>query len=64
MDVSIGRSPFDRSAGLPAGFVFQDDDGLSAPNVIPPIPEPSTWVAAAFALAFILFTQRRRVWSR
>ena len=34
--------------------------GEIVPGVMTPVPEPSTWAAAALALGAIVWTQRRR----
>jgi autotransporter-associated beta strand protein len=54
---------FDSTSGLPAGYVIQYNSG-EIDLVATPIPEPSTWIGAALALAAIGFRQRKRFAKR
>ena len=48
--------------GVP-GYAFAQFSGyyeITSPSLMTPVPEPSTWAAAALALAAIAWTQRRR----
>lgn len=39
---------------------IQLNDGEVVPTILTPVPEPSTWLAAALALGAVVWTQRRR----
>ncbi len=49
---------FDTVTNLPSGY--QLVYGATALDLVP-VPEPSTWIAGALALASLVFTQRRRI---
>jgi hypothetical protein len=48
------------SGTFAAMFVVAGNDGEVVPDLATPVPEPSTWIGAALALAAIGFTQRKR----
>jgi hypothetical protein len=56
---NFGAFDFGMGAGVNVGQIFLDN-GFYEVGVLTPVPEPSTWAAAALALTAIVWTQRRR----
>jgi autotransporter-associated beta strand protein len=56
---NFGAFDFGFGAGINVGQISLDN-GFYEVGVLTPVPEPSTWAAAALALTAIVWTQRRR----
>ena len=61
--VQLAQFQFYTGAGTGAFLpgAIQLSDGEVVPTIMTPVPEPSTWLAAALTLGLVLWTQRRRV---
>ena len=50
----------DSGSTLLSNYAMILSSGEIVPGVMTPVPEPSTWAAAALALGAVVWTQRRR----